>query len=79
MDSTLYEKCFDNSLWGHEEKLAILSTSISQINDRANCFMGAAAACFVSIALPGEWRVSDCTHRAGKRNTFRCWLNPKKQ
>ncbi len=39
MSSTLYEKCFDNDLWGHEEKLDILRASISLINARAKLFL----------------------------------------
>jgi len=39
MDSKLYKKCFEKNLWGHEEKLAVLSASISRINDRAKHFL----------------------------------------
>ena len=39
MESKLYEQHFDKNSWGHEEKLAVLRTSISQINDRAMLFL----------------------------------------
>ncbi len=39
MESGLYEKHFDEGFWGHEEKLSVLKSSISQVNQRATSFL----------------------------------------
>lgn len=49
MESEIYEKHFDEGFWGHEEKLSVLKSSISQVNQRATSFLSKIAGDFPQL------------------------------
>ncbi len=49
MKSGAHERYFDVTIWGHEEKLSLLTKSISQVNQRASSFLSQIATDFPQL------------------------------